>query len=85
VYAPAALLDLHERTHRNLSALLDHCRALDDEHLNRELAGFGYPTIDTLVPTAGLPDGWAGSSPRLMLAKAPAVGARDRRHMPQRQ
>jgi len=45
MYTPEALLDLQERTHRNLAALLDHCRELDAEQLNRELPGFGYPTV----------------------------------------
>lgn len=45
MYTPTVLCDLHERTHRNLRALLAHCRELSDEELNRELPGFGYPTI----------------------------------------
>lgn len=45
MYTSAALLDLHERAHRNLRALLDHCRKLDADELNRELHGFGYPTV----------------------------------------
>lgn len=45
MHSSAALLDLHERAHRNLRALLDHCRTLTAEELNRELPGFGYPTV----------------------------------------
>ncbi len=45
MHTPDALLDLHERAHRNLSALLAHCRELSGEELNRELPGFGYPTV----------------------------------------
>ena len=45
MYTSAALLDLHERAHRNLRALLDHCRTLSPDELNRTLAGFGYPTV----------------------------------------
>lgn len=45
MYTSAALLDLHERAHRNLRALLDHCRTLDADELNRDLPGFGYPTV----------------------------------------
>jgi uncharacterized damage-inducible protein DinB len=41
----SGLLDLHERVHRNLSGLLAHCRGLSEEELNRELPGFGYPTV----------------------------------------
>jgi uncharacterized damage-inducible protein DinB len=40
-----ALLDLHERAHRNLTALLAHCRGLKAEELNREWTGFGYPSV----------------------------------------
>lgn len=39
------LLDLHERAHRNLTAVLAHCRALSAEQLHQELDGFGYPTV----------------------------------------
>ena len=45
MHTPEALLDIHERAHRNLTALLGHCRGLSDEQINRELEGFGYPTI----------------------------------------
>jgi uncharacterized damage-inducible protein DinB len=45
MHTSAALLDLHERTHRNLRALLEHCRTLDADELNRDLPGFGYPTV----------------------------------------
>ncbi|XOV75412.1 MAG: hypothetical protein ACFHWZ_18795 [Phycisphaerales bacterium] len=45
MYTREALLDIHDRSHRSLSMLLDHCRGLDDEQLNRELDGFGYPTV----------------------------------------
>jgi len=45
MHTSEALLDLHERAHRNLKALLSHCRGLSGEEINRELAGFGYPTV----------------------------------------
>lgn len=45
MYTPAALLDLHERCHRNLRDLLEHCRTLSDEELNREIPGFGFATV----------------------------------------
>lgn len=45
MYTPAALMDIHERAHRNLTVLLQHCRALTSEDLHRELDGFGYPTV----------------------------------------
>lgn len=45
MHTPAALLDIHERTHQCLAALLGHCRSLDQEELHRELPGFGYPSV----------------------------------------
>ncbi|MFH1843641.1 MAG: DinB family protein [bacterium] len=45
MYTSEALLDLHDRAHQNLQQLLAHCRDLSDEELNRELPGFGYPTV----------------------------------------
>jgi uncharacterized damage-inducible protein DinB len=45
MYTAEALRDIHERAHRNLSALLVHCRVLGLEEMNRELSGFGYPTV----------------------------------------
>jgi len=61
MYTPEALLDLQERTHRNLAALLDHCRELDAEQLNRELPGFGYPTVRLQLHHAiGAQEYWLG-------------------------
>ena len=45
MHSPSGLLDLHERAHRSLTGLLTHCRELSQEELDRELDGFGYPTI----------------------------------------
>jgi uncharacterized damage-inducible protein DinB len=45
MFTPEALLDCHERAHRNLIALLARCRALDGGGADRELGGFGYPTV----------------------------------------
>ncbi|MCA9245127.1 MAG: DinB family protein [Phycisphaerales bacterium] len=42
MYSPEALLDIHERAHCSLRKLLDHCRSLTPDELNRELPGFGY-------------------------------------------
>ncbi|MHC4849027.1 MAG: DinB family protein, partial [Planctomycetota bacterium] len=39
------LLDLHERCHRSLQRYLEHCHVLSDTELDRELDGFGYPTV----------------------------------------
>jgi uncharacterized damage-inducible protein DinB len=45
MYTSAALLDLHERAHRSLQKLMAHCRELSPEELDRELPGFGYPSV----------------------------------------
>ena len=45
MYSPEALLDILERTHASLEKLLAHCRLLGADELNRELIGFGYPTV----------------------------------------
>jgi len=45
MYTVDALLEFHERTHRSLKMLLAHCGQLSAEELNRELTGFGYPTV----------------------------------------
>jgi uncharacterized damage-inducible protein DinB len=45
MHTPESLLDLHARTHSCLAALLVHCRGFTSEELNRELPGFGYPTV----------------------------------------
>jgi uncharacterized damage-inducible protein DinB len=45
MYTSAALLDIHDRSHQSLAKLLAHCRQFSLDELNRELPGFGYPTI----------------------------------------
>ena len=45
MHTSAGLRDLHDRTHRSLQKLLDHCAGFTDEELRREMAGFGYPNI----------------------------------------
>jgi uncharacterized damage-inducible protein DinB len=45
LYTQQALLDLHTRAHRSLRKLLEHCGTLDSVSLDRELAGFGYPSV----------------------------------------
>ena len=45
MHTPEALMDLHERGHRNVAALLAHCNQLPAEAIDREMSGFGYPTI----------------------------------------
>ncbi len=45
LYTSQALVDIHDRAHRSLRKLLEHCRGLSAESLNRELPGFAYPTV----------------------------------------
>ena len=45
MHTPEALMDLRERGHRNVAALLAHCSQLPVETIDREMPGFGYPTI----------------------------------------
>ena len=45
MYTPESLLDVHERAHRSLRALLVHCRGLTPAELDRGIEGFGYASI----------------------------------------
>lgn len=45
MYTASILLDLHEHGHRNLRALLALCRGLSADEIDREVTGFGYPTV----------------------------------------
>ncbi len=45
MHTAASLRDLHERSHRSLVAMLEHCRGLSAAELDRELPGFGYGTV----------------------------------------
>ena len=45
MYSAEVLLDIHERGHRSFKALMAHCHHLTPDEFNRELAGFGYPTV----------------------------------------
>ena len=49
MYTPTALLDLHTRSHSNLTELLTHCRLLSSDEINSEIDGFGYPTIQLQI------------------------------------
>jgi uncharacterized damage-inducible protein DinB len=44
-YTSDVLHDIHERSHENLRQLMEHCRAFNEAELNREMEGFGYPSI----------------------------------------
>ena len=45
MHTASSLLDIHERTHRNVRSLIEHCRQLTAEELRREMEGFGYPAV----------------------------------------
>ena len=45
MYTADALLDPHERAHRSLITLLAHCDQFNAEEFDRELEGFGYPSL----------------------------------------
>jgi uncharacterized damage-inducible protein DinB len=61
VYTPEALLDLHGRGHRSLRRLLEHVEGLAPAALDRELDGFGYPTVRRqLAHVIGAEHYWIG-------------------------
>ena len=61
MYTPESLLDLHGRSHRSLQKLMEHCRGLGSEELNRKLDGFGYPTVQLqLHHVIGAEEYWVG-------------------------
>jgi len=61
MHTPSALLDLHGRTHRSLQKLLAHCATLGPEDVNRELPGFGYPSVRLqLHHVIGAEEYWIG-------------------------
>ncbi len=45
MFTSAGLIDVHERTHRSLCGLLDHCAGFSDKELGQEIGGFGYPSL----------------------------------------
>jgi uncharacterized damage-inducible protein DinB len=45
MFTASDLLELHTRYHATLAKLLRHCRKLSADELQRELPGFGYPTV----------------------------------------
>jgi len=60
-WTAGALLDLHERVHQMLAGLLEQCGDLPQEELDRELPGFGYPSIRLqLHHVLGAERYWAG-------------------------
>ena len=68
MYTVEAITDLHERTHRSLRGLIDHCAGFDGAALARELEGFGYPTVLLQLHHAiGAERYWVGVLQGLML------------------
>lgn len=45
MYTSEALIDIHERSHRSLAQLIDHCRGFTDEESSREIEGFGASNL----------------------------------------
>jgi uncharacterized damage-inducible protein DinB len=45
MYTSEALLDIHRRCHQSLRLLMEHCRVFNAEQFNREVEGFGYPSM----------------------------------------
>ncbi len=55
------LIDFHQRVHRSFTSLLQHCEKLSEEELNREMEGFGYPSIRLqLHHMIGAEEYWVG-------------------------
>ncbi len=45
MYTTAALLDIHDRTHRSLAKVIDHLDTLPAKALSTPVEGFSYPTL----------------------------------------
>ncbi|MEW6071231.1 MAG: DinB family protein [Planctomycetota bacterium] len=55
------MIEVHERVHRSLQELVEHCGDLGPGDLNRELPGFGYPTVRLqLHHVIGAEEYWVG-------------------------
>jgi len=56
-----ALLDVHTRAHRSLTRFLEHCAPFDQPLIDREIPGFGFPTIRLQCHHAiGAEEYWVG-------------------------
>jgi len=61
MYTAEMLRDVHERAHRSLQKLMEHCRELSADQLNRKLDGFGYGSIQLqLHHVIGAEQYWIG-------------------------
>ena len=45
MYTSEGLIDFHNRAHQSLKKLIEHCGQFQAEELNKEITGFGYPTL----------------------------------------
>jgi len=45
MFSKDLFIEFYERVNKSINKLLDHCQNLSEEELNREMEGFGYPTI----------------------------------------
>src|SRR5262245_31862912 len=45
MHTSSSLLDIHDRSHRNVRGLIEHCRQLTSEEFGRSMDGFGYPSV----------------------------------------
>ena len=61
MYTRESLLDIHERSHRSLTRLLEYCRQFSTDEINREMPVFGQNTIRLLFyHTIGAEKYWTG-------------------------
>jgi len=61
MFTSDVLLDIHARTHQNFATLIDRCRALPEGAIDKELDGFGYPTVqEQLHHAIGAEKYWVG-------------------------
>lgn len=68
MFTAEGLIDVHSRTHESLRRLIDHCAGFDGDELDRELHGFGYPTVRLqLHHVIGCEQYWVGVLRGLML------------------
>ncbi|MCP4686237.1 MAG: hypothetical protein GY867_12430 [bacterium] len=45
MYKSEGLLEFCRRAHQSFGKLIEHCRGLSDQEFNKEIDGFGYPTV----------------------------------------
>ena len=45
MYSSEGLLEFFRRTHFSFEKLIEHCKSLSVDEFNREIEGFGYPTV----------------------------------------